>query len=282
MFRSLISIAVAGLFAGTMAQVNVVSDAGWEVAVDTNTAIAVPTYTIDTNKVSDSGIISAAFINIPMDTSYNVGCHLDAYFDLAFTGVDSIALTYKATKGFDIVLAETTLVSTEVPTFKTLAAASTPTTVNIAMTDLKRYSDWGTGYTNLTAPLAVALVNSITFDPLGSANDISSAAVTNDTITITKLVLHGYVGNAIITPAFAASKLASISVRNGIASFNVKKAGNYNLAVYSVSGRLISTLASGNVAAGVHTERLGAMAAGTYILRLKSPEGVLSTRIAVQ
>ena len=58
-------------------------------------------------------------------------------------------------------------------------------------------------------------------------------------------------------------------------------AGDVSLEVYDISGRLVESLFSGNVLAGYHTLIWDSQgnSSGTYIIRMTTPESVLSTKV---
>ncbi|MRR09853.1 T9SS type A sorting domain-containing protein, partial [bacterium] len=70
--------------------------------------------------------------------------------------------------------------------------------------------------------------------------------------------------------------------------YELAAAGSVRLAVYSVAGQLVATLADGNAAAGRHeaawngTDRAGrTMPSGVYFARLATAGGTLTQRLIV-
>jgi hypothetical protein len=128
----------------------------------------------------------------------------------------------------------------------------------------------------------------------GSAGglDISAVSAAGDSISFYVNMNEGVAGGPAAAAPAAALRLLPArpnpsrgSVRLG---YELGAPGRVRLAVYSVTGQLVATLADGNAAAGRHevawngADRAGrTMASGVFFARLETASGTLTQRLTL-
>jgi hypothetical protein len=90
------------------------------------------------------------------------------------------------------------------------------------------------------------------------------------------------VEGGIVTPGQSLSVQTNPLAPGGVVSFTLQQSGNARLALYDLSGRMVSTLANGQLEAGTHSVSISdEIATGTYFLMLNHSGGAETMKVLV-
>jgi uncharacterized repeat protein (TIGR02543 family) len=251
---------------------NLVTLAGWEAAVD-DMGSKVDTGTA----IIKNDIVTVKFtqVKMPNDSTYP-WVNLTAYLDSNLVGVDSFSVTYKCDKELSVVLDQPPLSEAGTSYQKSMPASATA--FGTQKFGIKSFAQPSWVETADKAALDLSKVTSISFVPtLPEAGGAAS-------VEIKEVILYGYKGSTVaVLPGVALSRTASQSLIQNMSrqsvSFTVPADGIYELALFSLDGQKLTTIAKRNFAAGSHMISWNAqnLPANVYVVSLRG-NGVQSVR----
>lgn len=249
---------------------NMVSQAHWAVNASGDAGTE---GTLDSSDLNSEYRVRAD-LSVAQDAGYNSYAELGAHFDGDFTNLQSITLSYSATKEIRLELYDDSTYSNP-PVIYSLPPAERPTTVTILRSELTTRADWGTDY---SAALDFSKVSGLSFNIVGS-DDIAQKSV-EGVISISEIQLSGYEEGAVsqILKQQSISRY-QVTAANNTLRLHLPTATSCSIEVLTLAGRKISSINTGPLTSGVHTVGIGSHAAGIYLVRVRSDLGIVTQRV---
>lgn len=252
---------------------NVIAKGSWTISAG---GVSGSEGSIDSSQFESEYRLSAE-LSVTKDESYESYASLAAFFDGDFSNLESIELTYTASKEIWLEISDDVTYNNP-PVYYTLTASDTPKAVIIPASALNTRADWGTNYSD---PLDLSKVSTISFNIVGS-DDIASNSVSG-TISISDITLNGFIEQAVNVSGTAANvqALRAYSSNNKL-HLSLPRATATAISIWTVSGRKISSFNTGKLNAGVHTIALDNCAAGIYFMRVSNEIGVINQKVVLE